>query len=217
VRESRLFATSSITAASGAVGHDHVGVIHRTDSVVLVVADGAGGLTGAAKASASIVARVAELAETATEVIDPLRWVSLLHELDLALAGSGESTVVVVALDGHGFLGGASAGDSRAWLVGDGDAVDLTEKQARRPLVGSGRAVVTPFYRAKAVGSLLMGTDGLFDYAPRARLLQCARQENLVAAAAEMVDAARLPSGRLQDDVGLVLCRRLRNGARARS
>jgi hypothetical protein len=40
-------------------------------------------------------------------------------------------------------VSGASVGDSRAWIVCDGDVNDLTAKQVRKPLLGSGMTVIS--------------------------------------------------------------------------
>ena len=70
-------------------------------------------------------------------------------------------------LDAAGNVAGASVGDSGAWLVNpaSGRFVDLTANQHRKPLLGSGRARITPFFHSKKATSrdvLLVASDGLF-------------------------------------------------------
>jgi len=59
-------------------------------------------------------------------------------------------------------------------------------------------------------GRLLIGTDGLFEYAARAAILTAATSPDLSTAADDRVAAARLPTGALQDDLAFVLAVRAR-------
>ena len=141
----------------------------------------------------------------------PRDWSALLFELDrdAKRLGHGQSTAVVISIRG-GVLSGASAGDSGAWLVQNGDAIDLTEGQSRKPLVGAG---CRPWHIPRQLlgdGTLLVASDGLLHYAPRAAIIRLVSGEDLPTAARALVDLVRLPSGGLQDDVAVVLCRQLR-------
>jgi len=113
----------------------------------------------------------------------------------------------VIVVSERGLIG-ASAGDSGAWGVGAERSVDdLTARQHRKLRLGSGRARPIPFSRSKLDGTLLAATDGLFNYAPANKIAETARQEDLDAAAKELIRLVRLPNGGLQDDVGLLLVR----------
>lgn len=101
---------------------------------------------------------------------------------------------------------GASVGDSGAWLVWDGTVIDLTEQQVRKPLLGSGAAHPVAFGPVPMRGRLVVATDGLFKYATRARLVSAASRGGPESAVTALIDAVRMPSGRLQDDVGVVVC-----------
>jgi hypothetical protein len=75
-----------------------------------------------------------------------------------------------------------------------------------KPFIGSGTARPAPFGPIPLVGRLLVGSDGLFKYAPRARVVAGASRSSLEAAADALIAEVRLKSGRFQDDVALVLC-----------
>ena len=107
-------------------------------------------------------------------------------------------------------LSGTSVGDSGAWIIRDTDILDLTAGHHRKPLVGAGclpHAILpTPLSNA----TLLVASDGLFrDASPAAiaRIARIARIADLDAAAAALISLVRLPTGRLQDDIAVVLCR----------
>jgi serine/threonine protein phosphatase PrpC len=196
---------ASRVVPSGARGEDRVGVFELGDALVLVLADGAGGTGGGGEAADEVVQRcAADAFAHGGAGLDPQ---AVLRACDgaLASAGRGEATGVV-AVVASGRVRGASVGDSGAWLVAQGGVRDLTELQRRKPLLGSGTAEVRPF-AATLAGSLLIGSDGLFKYARAEALAALARGPNEPGAAlAAMIDAARLPTGALQDDLAVVLC-----------
>jgi len=176
-----------------------------------VVADGAGGLAGGARAAEMLVALVREA--VASPDLDPSRaetWAELLSRADALLEGdrtAGETTAVLLTV-ADGIVAGASCGDSGAWAVDpDGRIDDLTARQHRKLRVGSGRARPVSFSRASLGGTLLVATDGLFDYALRERIAAVVGEEDLDQAAAHLIQLVRLPSGGLQDDVGVILAR----------
>jgi len=170
-----------------------------------VVADGAGGTGNGAVAAQAIVDAVGAVRAA------PSDWSTLLFDLDrdVQRLGHGQSTAVIVSIRG-GVLSGASAGDSGAWLVHNGDAVDLTEGQSRKPLVGAGCRPWRIAPRPLGDGTLVVASDGLFRYARLAAIVQRASGEDLPTAARALVDLVRLANGGLQDDVAVVLCRKLR-------
>lgn len=120
---------------------------------------------------------------------------------------AGEAAAAVVAVTPEGVFG-ASVGDARALIVHGRTIVELTSKQTRKPLLGSGLAVIVPFIYKAEGGTLLVATDGLFDYAKPEAVVSAMLDEDLDSIPAKLVDLARLPSGGLWDDVGLALCRR---------
>jgi serine/threonine protein phosphatase PrpC len=104
-------------------GEDRLDVFERDGVLVVVVADGAGGLAGGARAVERLVTLVREAA--GAPGFDPRRpgaWVEVLAGADLALEAdpaAGETTAVVVAV-AEDILVGASCGDSGAWVFGLG-------------------------------------------------------------------------------------------------
>jgi len=100
---------------------------------------------------------------------------------------------------------GASVGDSGAWLLTPPDFVDLTEDQNRKPLLGSGLAKPVAFGPYSISGRLLVASDGLFKYVACERIRELATTLPLASTAGALVDAARLPSGALQDDVAVIV------------
>jgi len=188
-----------VVAARGS-GQDRARVFERDDGIVIALADGAGGTGNGAMAAQTIIDAVG----AASPGVD---WSALLADIDQdpRLAG-GQSTAVVLALSDSAIVG-ASVGDSGAWLIADSDVLDLTDGQARKPLVGDG---CNPFrLAAPALGerTLLVASDGLLRYAKPRDIAQIANGPDLAAAARALVDLVRLPSDGLQDDVSVVLCR----------
>ena len=103
-------------------------------------------------------------------------------------------------------LCGASVGDSGAWAIGETGIVDLTVRQPRRPLMGSGDAQPAAFGPVIERGRLLVASDGIFKYAKGEVLAACALTGALEDAVSAVIDAVRLRNGKLQDDVAVVLC-----------
>jgi len=184
-------------------GEDRACVIELHDTFVAVVADGVGGTGNGGVAAQLIVDAVSALTHV------PNDWCVFLEHLDAeaSRSGSGRSTAVIVAVcDGR--LSGTSVGDSAAWLISNGELIDLTEGQQRRPFVGGGCiACATPSVPLND-GTLLVASDGLLNYAKRNDIIAIVSGPNLRAAARALVDLVRLPNGKLQDDVAVVLCRR---------
>jgi PPM family protein phosphatase len=179
-------------------GQDRAAVFVRDGGLVIALADGAGGTSNGALAADAVIAAAERCAGD---------WVEALRAVDEdPRLGGGETTAVVLELDGSG-IRGASVGDSEAWLV-DGDTVDvLTHGQRRKPLLGGGAEPVAFDARALGTATLVVGSDGLFRYARRADIARIARERDLVAAVARLVALVRLPTGELQDDVSVVVVR----------
>ncbi len=139
----------------------------------------------------------------------PESWVELLADADVALEAdrqAGETTAVVMAISDRGVVG-ASACDSGAWIIGADVVDDLTAGQHRKLRLGSARSAPVSFSRAKLEGTLLVATDGLFNYARAEDIAAVVRQDDLERAVHELVQLVRLPAGGLQDDMGAVLVR----------
>jgi serine/threonine protein phosphatase PrpC len=101
-------------------------------------------------------------------------------------------------------IAGASVGDSEAWLLEENTDI-LTAHQQRKPLIGSGRAAPVPFRRERVSGSLLVGSDGLFKYASEPSIRAAFHHEAPARVADALMEAVRLPSGALHDDVAAIV------------
>jgi PPM family protein phosphatase len=201
------FETASTVAGSRGASQDRVEVFHRPPCVIIAVADGAGGTGGGSLASSAVISMIGCAAGS---VSGYQAWAGKLKEIDDSLhgdPGGGQSTAVVVEVSPKGIVG-ASVGDSQAWVVMSGGLADLTKGQQRKPLLGTGKAKPVPFYHERLDGTLLVATDGLFNYAKPERIAALAVDKDLQVLPKKFVDLVRLRSGELWDDVGLVLCRR---------
>ena len=199
------FETASTTAAYRGKCEDRVEIFEGADRVVLVVADGAGGVGSGDQAAECVVREVkAAFKATTTES----GWVAVLSEIDCRI-GVGESTAVIVDVSPSG-LCGASVGDSQAWLIRDRELDDLTSGQVRKPLLGSGEAKPVGFRRESFAGLLLVATDGFCNYVKRPELVRRIADFELCEVPRKLVEMVRLKSGELWDDVGIVACRKQR-------
>lgn len=188
-------------------GQDRLAVQQFDDRIVLVVADGAGGMGGGAQAARYSCDRAVQLAQPAAG--NARIWADRLRIIDQELSASehgGQTTLVVVEIC-NGQVAGASVGDSEAWLVGHDDALELTERQQRKPLLGSSSARPCAFGPVGLEGRrLLVATDGLFRFAAPDKVVQQVRSTALPRLPSLLTDLARLPDGELQDDVAIVVC-----------
>lgn len=186
-------------------GQDRVAVVHLGDAVVLAVADGSGGMRGGTEAAERAIRLVTEHGHR-DGVGDEEVWAALIARLDATPGDQSGHCALVVAAVIKDMIVGASAGDCGAWLIHDG-VEDLTEKQVRKPLVGSGSAVPVPFRKSLGSGTLLLASDGLLKYARREDITNIVLREDLAAAAQDLTKLPRLRSGEVPDDVAVVLCR----------
>lgn len=136
---------------------------------------------------------------------NPVDAIAMLDQVVAEDHRAGETTFVFAVVHSR-TLRGASVGDSGAWLVRpDGALLDLTAGQRRKPLVGSGAAVPISFGPHALEGRLLLASDGLFKYATRECIIAAVRIADLDEAVDALVALPRLPNGKLQDDVAVVL------------
>jgi serine/threonine protein phosphatase PrpC len=195
-----MFRTAQRCIGASGGGEDRSEIHDRGDRIVIVVADGAGGTGGGARAAETVLRRVREQPDD----FDPM---DVLRACDALLALTGGQTTAVIAIVDDLGVHGASVGDSGAWIVRGDSHEDLTRDQSRKPILGSGARPVA-FSSGPLDGTLLVATDGVLKYAPAPTLRRLAAGGDLDAAAAAMIDAARLGSGALQDDATVVICRR---------
>ncbi len=185
---------------------DRVEIIERSGRAVIVVADGAGGLSGGAEAASMVIKMARKAADTLVGA-DPLECVRLLAEMDRSIEAdqaAGETTAVIAVVREKEIVG-ASVGDSEAWMVSSRGYERLTMGQVRKPLLGSGVAVPVSFRSAFVDGRLLVATDGLFKYTSAEKICATVSEGDLDTAAKALVELVRLHSGALPDDVGMAL------------
>ena len=197
---------SRLLASDRRSSEDRAEVFEREDALVVVIADGAGGVSGGAVASEALLDTARSVAQDATlDIHDVALWTDVLEEVDSALAKkmAGETTVVVVVIGPTGLFG-VSAGDSEAWIVAARSIDDLTAHQKRARL-GSGRAAPVTFHRPALDGVLVVGTDGLFKYAHSDTIAKALRGGDVEGAADRLAALVRLPSCGFHDDVGIVV------------
>ena len=82
---------------------------------------------------------------------------------------------------------------------------DLTARQRRRPLLGSGEALPVQFQASHRGERVLVASDGLVKYATVEQICAIAIQGSVAEAADALANCVRLPSGALQDDVAVVV------------
>jgi serine/threonine protein phosphatase PrpC len=187
-------------------GEDRVRVECADERTLIVVADGAGG-TGsgavAAEMACSMVAAAFHRGALSTE-----SWVAQLSAIDrdlVSAAGGGQTTVVAVEIEGSE-VRGASVGDSGCWAIDSLGFVDLTSSQNRKPLLGTGTSTPTGIGPTTLPARVLVATDGLLKYCPRAELNYIAVTGTVEDAVDRLISKVRLRSGKLQDDVAIALC-----------
>lgn len=202
-----MFALAKQIHAGGDELQDRAEIFWSGPNLVLVVADGAGGRSGAAGAAEFTVQRVTLTIHTAD--LSPAGLVGFLRLIDEQITREGnlvETTCVLVVITTAGIVG-ASVGDSVAWLITPAGIDDLTSHQSRRAFLGSGCASPVGFARGPLQGTLLVASDGLLKYSRAARIATATLAGNVESAAQNLVGLVRYASGALPDDVSVLLVR----------
>jgi serine/threonine protein phosphatase PrpC len=196
-------------ASNRTKSQDTIGIFERDDVLVVVLADGGGGLRGGEAASRCLVAVVESVVKDPAFALDQVQpWFDVFRATDSALAanGTGETTGTVVVLGPRGIIG-VSAGDSEAWIVTPTRVDDLTVGQQTRQRLGGNRVIPAAFGRATLPGILVVASDGLFKYAAGEVIARLVRASAIETAAEHLVELVRLRSGKVADDVAVVLVR----------
>ena len=180
--------------------------------IVVVVADGAGGLSGGGRAADLVVERVeGAVRGGGLEPENGQGFVDLLLDLDHQVerdAEAGETTAVVLVITASGVVG-ASCGDSEASLVTSTYYDVLTTDQHRKRRIGSSRALPVAFERdGLGKGVLVIGTDGLFAFARPEAVCATVRAVAFDEVGPGLVRLVRSRAGNLADDVAVVVVKR---------
>ncbi len=193
--------------ASGPACQDRAAIIELPQGLVLVLADGAGGMSGGAEAAEYVVSAAEKWVRDLTDLPDEADWCRWLTDIDAALEAdpsAGETTAVCVSASDSGIMG-ASVGDSEAWVIGANGTMALTRGQRRKPLLGSGEAFPVPFSTEVAWGDLLIGSDGLFNYTSAEEIVNTLKDQDAERAAENLIALVRSGSGWYWDDVSVIV------------
>ena len=196
--------TAQYTEGAGNVCRDKVKVISDETRTVITLADGAGASGEAAQQVIDFVSSYYRTVETRQQ------WEEVLRSVDHTIT-VGESTAVVIDI-GPNSLSGASVGDSEAWVFFNSQIFRLTGGQQRKPLLGSQKCRPVSFEFGPLSRMLLVGSDGFFNYVKQERILSAitgltSSSDNFFDVPRNLANMARLPSGKLQDDISIVACR----------
>ncbi len=207
-------------------GENQVGVCESYDALVLTVVSGVGGMEngiGGVRDGALASRRAVEVVRKAIAGERPNDeaqiWAERVGGIDRMLSRDrkmGEAHVVVVGVTPGRYnrVIGASVGECEAWIIAPANVPhetatqNLTHRQARRPLAGSGAALPVAFETNWPDGTLLLATKDLFKHASRSQIIDAARHDDLEQAAQHLVSLARPSSDQQQNNFALLLCRR---------
>jgi PPM family protein phosphatase len=181
-------------------------VISCGERTVLILAGGAGGISGGAQAAELCVRLLRAAADRIKTTED---CVALLTRVDEELARRkecGETTGVIVVIDSSRIFG-ASVGDSAAWLFASDGNGELTRGQQRKPLLGSGGALPRSFNWDTEDGTIVVASDGLWNYTTVDAIRSRVQTRDSTDLALRLAELARLPSGTFPDDVAVITCR----------
>jgi serine/threonine protein phosphatase PrpC len=203
-----MFATAKQIHAGGKELQDRAEIFWLGSNLVLVVADGAGGRSGAAEAAEFVTRCVKQTLHSAN--LNPKGLSELLKSIDqqmVAAGNVGETTCVIAVLSANGIIG-ASVGDSGAWCISTSGVDNLTSSQSRKPFLGMGGATPFGFARDSLHGTLLVASDGLLKYTSAERIAAVALADDLEKSAQNLVGLVRYASGALPDDISVLLARK---------
>jgi serine/threonine protein phosphatase PrpC len=203
-----MFATSKQMHAGSSELQDRAECFWNGSNLILVLADGAGGLSGGAKAAEFIVEGVKKRI-SATPSSQQLNESLISLDQEMAASGAfGETTCVVVGVSDSGIVG-TSVGDSGALIFSKTGIENLTANQIRKPLLGSGRAIPVNFTRGLLNGTLLIASDGLLKYTSQEKIAATILASDFDCTANKLVSLVRYQSGALPDDVSILLTRQI--------
>lgn len=199
-------ATSIILQPGNPECQDRAEILTPGERTILVLADGAGGISGGAQAADRFLQLVQASADHLKTAED---CVQLLARVDQELARReecGETTGIIAIIDPNRIFG-ASVGDSAAWFFANDGHGELTRGQHRKPLLGTGEiAPARPFDWASEDGTVVVASDGLWNYASLEAILSRVRSRGTADLAVRLAELVRLQSGAFPDDVAIITC-----------
>ncbi|MEN8221582.1 MAG: protein phosphatase 2C domain-containing protein [Pseudomonadota bacterium] len=185
---------------------DRAAVFQKNDLLIAIVADGAGGMSGASEAADYLVKYVQN---KISKGVDSTLCCQMLAEIDNLLYKypiAGETTGIIAVINtNNNCIVGASVGDSEAYIISNREGSHLTEYQYRKPLLGSGTAIPIPFAPMTLDGTLILGSDGLFKYARLSEISQIIKSYQPKESVLRLFELVRLPSGSFMDDVSVIV------------
>ena len=195
-----MFATSKQIHAGEKELQDRAEFFWCDSNLALVVADGAGGMSGGAEAAQFLVEGVKKKIGSMSMNTDGVNELLILLDREMVAIGAfGETTGVVVVLSDNGIFG-ASVGDSGAFVVSKTGLENLTAASNSQTFLGSGRAIPIPFTREQLNGTLLVATDGLLKYTSLEKIAATILAADFYSAANKLVELVRYQSGALPDE-----------------
>jgi serine/threonine protein phosphatase PrpC len=209
---SSLFQIGLATAAATLENQDCAAFFEFPTGLWLIIADGAGGLSGGKQAAELLIQIVTETLASETEIFSE-QLAAILKEADNRLfvhPRAGETTAVLINLHNNR-INGASVGDSGAFLLQtqpEMEIIELTAQQQRKPLLGSGIAQPISFGNIPFTGTLLLATDGLIKYSKIKNSYKIVFNNEVPLGAHLLVESVRYASGNLPDDVTVIVCRK---------
>ena len=202
-----MFTAAKTVQSGGRELQDRAEYFYQGSNLIVVVADGAGGMSGGAEAADFVIQQVRQAINSHTLNLEELReFLISVDQQMIAAKNIGETTCVIAALSG-GRIIGASVGDSGAWIVSHSGIDNLTAQQCRKPFIGSGCAIPIGFERTTLHGTLLLASDGLLKYTSAELIAAVVLMPDLEQAAQKLIELVKYPSGALPDDVSVILVR----------
>jgi len=211
------YATKMVEAVSGH-GQDCVAVDFSRSTMIIRVADGAGGVAGSGEAAKIICGdgwgrSIRNFPLLGSEGYPPDVWLATVnhHLCNLSKKGPpvGSASAAIIEVAADGWISAASVGDCRAWIFEDNQpSIEITALQNRRPLLGEVGADPVMFEGQFDGEMLIAATDGLWKYAELEQITKIVRSNptlSLDHLADALIDSARLPNKTLQDDIALAI------------
>ena len=215
------YATKMVEAITGH-GQDCVAANDHYGTLIIRVADGAGGVAGSGEAAeiiceSELCDNVMVFPSPASMPYPPDVFLSSVSRRLCSLSKKGpprgSASAVIIEIEADGWISAASVGDCKARIFNDGQPhMELTALQNRRPLLGEAGADPVTFEGKFEDGEMLIAaTDGLWKYAGLPRITKIVRSNPLLPLdqlADALIDSARLPTRALQDDIALAIVMR---------